>query len=133
MKLKCPSWLFNTNLYINIASIKYWKSSKENSDMTTLRNVSLQTKILTLIISLILVVIILLSGTYIVLEKKQTEESTSSWALQVSKTVSFMPSVKEAFKDSNPSSSLQSIAENVRLQVGAEYVVIANEIGRAHV
>lgn len=97
--------------------------------MTRLRNVSLQTKILTLIISLILVVIILLSGTYIVLEKKQTEESMSSWALQVSKTVSFMPSVKEAFKDSNPSSSLQSIAENVRLQVGAEYVVIANAEG----
>ncbi|HLR63647.1 MAG TPA: sensor histidine kinase [Lentibacillus sp.] len=118
-----------THLYIIISSINFWKSSKENSDMTRLRNVSLQTKILTLIISLILVVIILLSGTYIVLEKKQTEESTSSWALQVSKTVSFMPSVKEAFKDSNPSSSLQSIAENVRLQVGAEYVVIANAEG----
>ncbi|TFJ93265.1 ATP-binding protein [Lentibacillus salicampi] len=100
--------------------------------MVKLKNVSLQTKILTLIISLILVVIILLSGIYIVLEKQQTEENMGDRALQVSKTVSFMPSVREAFHDANPSDSLQSIAENVRLQVGADYVVIANADGERY-
>ncbi|SFB21702.1 two-component system, CitB family, sensor histidine kinase CitS [Lentibacillus halodurans] len=97
--------------------------------MTKFKHISLQTKILTLIISLILVVILLLSGIYVVLEKQQTEENKGERALQVSKTVSFMPSVREAFNSENPSSSLQSIAENIRLQVGAAYIVISNADG----
>ncbi|WP_309245527.1 sensor histidine kinase [Virgibacillus proomii] len=50
-------------------------------------------------------------------------------ALQVAKTVSFMPTVKEAFKKESRISLLQSIADNIKMQVDAEYVVIKNTDG----
>ncbi|WP_199689889.1 MULTISPECIES: sensor histidine kinase [Clostridia] len=94
-----------------------------------LKTVSLKTKILTLLISLILAVIILLSGIYIIFEKKQTEEDIGNLALQVAKTVSFMPSVKAAFKKKDQIQLLQSIADSIKMQVEANYIVIKNADG----
>ncbi|WP_077302146.1 sensor histidine kinase [Virgibacillus pantothenticus] len=94
-----------------------------------LKTVSLKTKILTLLISLILAVIILLSGIYIMFEKKQTEEDIGNLALQVAKTVSFMPSVKTAFENKDQIQLLQSIADSIKMQVEANYIVIKNADG----
>ena len=87
---------------------------------------SLQTKILGLIISLLLFVIVLLTGIFAFVETKQTENQMGQLALQVAKTVSFMPSIKKAFELENPSQVIQPIAEQIREEVGAEFVVVGN-------
>ncbi|WP_404451554.1 sensor histidine kinase [Virgibacillus necropolis] len=94
--------------------------------MEKILNVSLQTKILGLIISLVLFVVILLTGIFAYIEYKETQEQTKQLALQTAKTVSFMPTIKEAFLSKQSSADVQRIAEQVRVQVGAASVIVSN-------
>jgi CitB family two-component system sensor histidine kinase CitS len=94
-----------------------------------LKRVTLQTKILGLIIGLILFVTILFAGIISYMESKETEETIGNRALSVAAAVSFMPSLKEAFATDDPSSILQPLAEKIRKEVGAEYIVIGNAKG----
>lgn len=94
--------------------------------MKRLLNVSLQTKILGLIISLILFVVILLTCISAYLEYHETRQQTKQLALQTAKTVSFMPNVKEAFLSKKSSADVQRIAEQVREQAGAASVIVSN-------
>ncbi|WP_243297828.1 ATP-binding protein [Bacillus litorisediminis] len=87
----------------------------------------MQTKLLVLIISLLLFVIILLTGIYSYFETKQTEQHMGQLALQVATTVSLMPGIKEAFELDNPADVIQPIAEKIRKEVGAEYIVVGNK------
>ncbi|MDY0404366.1 sensor histidine kinase [Virgibacillus sp. 179-BFC.A HS] len=91
-----------------------------------MKRISLQTKILGLIIALIVVVTILLSGIMIYIEMDQTEDNIGTRALNAATIVSSMPSVRDAFELEQPSEVLQPIAENVRKQIHAEYIVIGN-------
>ncbi len=91
--------------------------------------VSLQTKILVLVLSLVLMVIVVLSIVFGFMESNQIEEQKGKLALEVSKTVSFMPSIRHAFTSPDPSEIIQPIAERVRKEVGAEYVVVGNKQG----
>ncbi|WP_257348668.1 ATP-binding protein [Pseudalkalibacillus decolorationis] len=95
--------------------------------MNSLLKVSLQTKLLGLILSLLLFVIIVLTGVYSYWESKQTEEQMGQLALQVATTVSFMPMIKDAFELGEPSLVIQPIAEQIRTEVGAEFVVVGNK------
>lgn len=56
--------------------------------------VSLQTKILVLLISLILLVTVLLTGVNAYLESQDIEEQIGERALHIATTISFMPSVR---------------------------------------
>ena len=92
-------------------------------------NFSLQTKIIILstVFSLTIVLILGLYSSYIItttLEKKIGEN-----ALNVAKTVASIPELKEAFKLDDPSKVIQPLAEGIREQVGAEFVVIGNKDG----
>lgn len=89
-------------------------------------NVSLQTKILGLIISLILFVVILLTGIFAYIEYQETQKQTKQLALQTAKTVSFMPTIKEAFVSEHLSEDVQRIAAQVRVQVEAASVIVSN-------
>ncbi|PAV30929.1 ATPase [Virgibacillus profundi] len=87
---------------------------------------SLQTKILVLIIGLILLITILLTGINAYFESRDIEEQIGERALHVATTISFMPSVKEAFEMEHPEEVIQPIAEEVREFIGAEFIVVGN-------
>lgn len=89
--------------------------------------VSLQTKLIGLIISLLLFVIILLTGIYSYLESRQTEQEMGQLALQVATAVSFIPEIKEAFALDKPSVVIQPIVEQIRKEVGAEFIIVGNK------
>lgn len=91
-----------------------------------MRKFSLQTKILTLILSLIIFVTFSLTGIDAYMQIQQTEKNMGQRALQVATTISFMPTVKNAFKLDDPSSVIQPIAEKIRKKVGAEFIVVGN-------
>ncbi|WP_079479099.1 ATP-binding protein [Halobacillus salinus] len=88
--------------------------------------VSLQTKIIGLVLFLLIFVISILSGVFAYIEKEEVEEQIGQLALQTASTVSFMPSVKEAFESENPSATIQPIALRVQEETGAEFVVVGN-------
>ncbi|HEU5138680.1 MAG TPA: sensor histidine kinase [Bacillales bacterium] len=97
--------------------------------MKNILRVSLQTKILVLIIALILFVIILLTAISSYLEYKETRKQMKQLALQTAKMVSYMPTVKEALRSDHPSPEIQGVAERVRDEVNAATVIIANRNG----
>ncbi|MFK9090315.1 ATP-binding protein [Bacillus salipaludis] len=92
-------------------------------------NVSLQTKILGLVLSLGLLLILLLTGFFTYMESKQIEETQGRMALEISKTVSLIPNIIDAFQTRDPSKTLQPLAEKIRKETGAEFVVIGNREG----
>lgn len=57
-----------------------------------------------------------------------------SKALSVAQSIANMPDIKKAFKVENPASIIQPIAESIRKQIGAEFIVIGNrnEIRYSH-
>ncbi|ANE84322.1 MULTISPECIES: sensor histidine kinase [Bacillus] len=93
------------------------------------RKVSLQTKIVSLIIALILFVVLLLAGIFVYIQSVDTKRQVEQLALQTAKSLSFMPAIKEAFQNNEHKSTIQSIAEQVREQAGADYVIIEDRFG----
>lgn len=93
------------------------------------RKVSLQTKILGLIITLIVFVVLLLAGIFVYIQSVDTKRQVEQLALQTAKSLSFMPAIKEAFQYNEHKSIIQSIAEQVREQAGADYVIIEDRYG----
>ncbi|MCC3355467.1 ATP-binding protein [Bacillus sp. REN16] len=89
--------------------------------------VTLQTKLLVLIISLLLFVIVFLTVIFSYFESKQTEHNMGQLALQVATTVSFMPDIQEAFDLEDPSEIIQPIVEQIREEVGAEFIIVGNK------
>lgn len=93
------------------------------------RKVSLQTKIVSLIIALILFVVLLLAGIFVYIQSVDTKRQVEQLALQTAKSLSFMPAIKEAFQNNEHKSTIQSIAEQVREQAGADTVIIEDRYG----
>ena len=93
------------------------------------RKVSLQTKIVSLIITLILFVVLLLAGIFVYIQSVDTKHQVEQLALQTAKSLSFMPAIKEAFQNNEHKSTIQSIAEQVREQAGADYVIVEDRYG----
>lgn len=95
-----------------------------------LLNVSIQTKIMGLVITLILSIIFSFMGLFLYLITEQVNDSTKKVSLQTAKTISYMPTVRNAFKTLNPSVGLQPIAIQIGYQVDAEFVVIEDREGK---
>ena len=93
------------------------------------RKVSLQTKIVSLIIALILFVVLLLAGIFVYIQSVDTKRQVEQLALQTAKSLSFMPAIKDAFQNNEHKSTIQSIAEQVREQAGADTVIIEDRSG----
>ncbi len=91
-----------------------------------LKRVKLKTKILVLITGLIVSITVLLTAINGYFEWKETEEQIGQRALQAATTMSFMPTVRNAFSSEQPEKIIQPIAENFREIVGAEFVVVGN-------
>ncbi|WP_337248154.1 sensor histidine kinase [Bacillus sp. USDA818B3_A] len=73
-----------------------------------------------------LLLILLMTSFYSYMESKQIEENKGKLALEISKTVSFMPTIINGFGSSNPSKIIQPLAEKIRKETGAEFVVVGN-------
>ncbi len=61
------------------------------------RKVSLQTKIVSLIITLILFVVLLLAGIFVYIQSVDTKHQVEQLALQTAKSLSFYASYKRGF------------------------------------
>lgn len=80
-----------------------------------------------LLVGLLLAVMLLAQGTYLNFRLAETvTHQMGQRALAVAKTVAAMPEVVDAFSTSEPSLIIQPIAERVRQQTGARYVVVGN-------
>jgi len=91
--------------------------------------IRLQTKII-ILSTLFSVIVILILGIYSlmtitsVLERKIGEN-----ALSIAKTIALMPEIKEAFNTERPEMIIQPLAEAIRIEIGAEFIVIGNKEG----
>ncbi|WP_079526121.1 ATP-binding protein [Halobacillus hunanensis] len=90
---------------------------------------SLQTKILVLVLSLAFLIIILLTASFTYLEAKEIEKQKAQLALKISKTISFIPEVSSAIQTDDPAETIQPIAERIRKEIGAEFVVVGSKEG----
>lgn len=113
---------------MNKVNLSKYLFNKEECCLKIIK-VSLQTKILGLVLSLGLLLILLLTGFFSYKESKQIEENQGRLAIEISKTVSFIPSIIDAFPTSDPSKTIQPIAEKIRKETGAEFVVVGNRDG----
>ncbi|PFO06852.1 histidine kinase [Bacillus sp. AFS076308] len=84
-------------------------------------------------------ILIIIMGTIIEFTFKHIMESNlkheiGTKALSVAQTIANMPDIQAAFTLDNPSAHIQPIAENIRKQVGAEFIVVGNrnEIRYSH-
>ncbi|MEY9869908.1 two-component system CitB family sensor kinase [Peribacillus sp. B2I2] len=75
--------------------------------------------------------IILMGGIFEVLFinilENNLKQETGEKALSVAQTVSLLPEIKQAFRNDNPSVIIQPIAEKIRRQIDAEFIVIGDE------
>lgn len=104
---------------------------KRNSIQNSSPNVKfgLKTK-MTLLISLLIVgIFIIFAGFLQSFISHTIEDQVGKRALSVAQSVAQMPSIKEAFQLENPSSVIQEIAEPIRVETDAEFVVVGNREG----
>ena len=84
-------------------------------------------------------ILIIIMGTIIEFTFKHILESNlkseiGTKALSVAQTIANMPDIQAAFHSDNPSARIQPVAEKIRKQVGAEFIVVGNryEIRYSH-
>ncbi|EKN70846.1 sensor histidine kinase [Neobacillus bataviensis LMG 21833] len=94
----------------------------------------LHTKLMLGISVLIIVLGAIIEFTFKNILESNLEHEIGSKALSVAQSISNMPEIQAAFKNENPSAILQPIAEKIRKQVDAEFIVIGNrnEIRYSH-
>ncbi|MFT9486130.1 ATP-binding protein [Tepidibacillus infernus] len=89
----------------------------------------LQTKIIILSMAFILIVILILGIVSSMMITSNLERKIGENALNIAKTTAIMPAIHQAFKMDDPSKVIQPLAEKIRKEVGAEFVVIGNKEG----
>ncbi|MDR4887155.1 sensor histidine kinase [Fredinandcohnia sp. QZ13] len=97
--------------------------------MLKLFNITLQTKIITLILTLIVFVISVLTGMFLYYEAKDTNEEMQKLAIQASRTLSLIPIMKDVSHEDVQSGSMQAITQQIGNQAGANYVLIEYKDG----
>lgn len=91
--------------------------------------VSLKTRMIFLVCLLVFSLILISGGLYTAMLGEVLEEQIGKRALQVSHTVATMPLVKQQIIKEAPEGELQRLAEEIRAEVGAEFIVIGNQEG----
>lgn len=97
--------------------------------MNKLKNIPLQTKILGLISTLILLIIILLASIFAYLQSGDTRNHVKQLALQSAKSISLMPELRDAIETKDIETGFRPIAEQVKDQVNAADIIIENREG----
>lgn len=97
--------------------------------MRKLKRIKLQHRIIVFIVILIFIIVIQTSALFYHTLSSTIENQIATRALNVSKTVASMKEIREAFQTEEPWRKVQPIAERVRVETGAEYVVIGDKHG----
>ncbi|MED4204864.1 sensor histidine kinase [Neobacillus mesonae] len=94
----------------------------------------LHTKLMLGISVLIIVLGVIIEFTFKNIMETKLKHEIGLKALSVAESISNMPEIESAFHTENPSSIIQPIAEEIRKDVGAEFIVIGNrnEIRYSH-
>ncbi len=90
---------------------------------------SLASRILAFQLAIILGALLVGAIVSIVVERQRLDAQYEQRALTVAQSVAGMPSVRDALRDSDPSRTLQPLAEGMRKAAGARFVVIAGADG----
>lgn len=92
-------------------------------------SLTLRGKIILLVVILLAAVMTLVSLLFHQMVTATIEEEHGRNALNLAKTVATIPAIREAFATEEPSRIIQPIAEAIRLQTGAEFIVVGNTRG----
>ncbi|MBT2646100.1 sensor histidine kinase [Bacillus sp. ISL-34] len=87
----------------------------------------LHTKLMLGICTLIILMGGIFEVIFINILENNLKQETGEKALSVAQTISLLPEIKQAFGTDNPSVIIQPIAERVRRQINAEFIVIGDE------
>lgn len=93
------------------------------------RKWTLQTRMILLIVGLMVVVVMPIGVIFYYMVADLVEQQIGKRALHVAETVAGMPEIRRAFDNPEPWTVIQPIAERVRKETGAEFVVVGNEHG----
>jgi len=97
------------------------------------RPMKLQTKMILLILSLLLFVAIAGTAFSLKLIASILENQIGSRALKVSQTVALIPEVKKDLEQGHlEHSEIQDIAEKIRKEIGAQFIVVGDKDGRRY-
>ncbi|HEY9288243.1 MAG TPA: sensor histidine kinase [Candidatus Dormibacteraeota bacterium] len=97
--------------------------------MGRLLRLSLASRILVLQVAVIVGALIIGTLVTVAVERSQLDSRYEGQALNVAESVAGMPSVREALRDSDPSRTLQPLAEGMRKASGASFIVITGPDG----
>ncbi|MGE8019770.1 ATP-binding protein [Peribacillus frigoritolerans] len=87
----------------------------------------LHTKLMLGICTLIILMGGIFEVIFINILENNLKQETGEKALSVAQTVSLLPEIKQAFRTDHPSVIIQPIAERIRRQIDAEFIVIGDE------
>ncbi len=90
---------------------------------------SLKARMVLLVFLLFFSLTLVAGGTYTTMIGEVLEDQIGKRALQVSHTVAQIPQVKQQIVKPHPDGTLQQLAEKIRQEVGAEFIVIGNRDG----
>ncbi len=97
--------------------------------MLKLKKLKLQQRITLFIIALIILIVSQISFLFYYVLSDTVENQLGKRALHVAKTVAAMPEIRSALHTENPAAIIQPIAERIRLETDAEFIVIGNKQG----
>lgn len=99
----------------------------------TLRPMKLQTKMILFILGLILFVGLVGGGFFLRLISTTLENQIGSRALKVAQTVALIPEIREDLQRASlEGSRIQGLAEKIRKETGAQFVVVGDHQGRRY-
>lgn len=87
----------------------------------------LHTKLMLGICTLIILMGGIFEVIFINILENNLKQETGEKALSVAQTISLLPEIKQAFRTDQPSVMIQPIAERIRRQIDAEFIVIGDE------
>ncbi|KOR80972.1 histidine kinase [Bacillus sp. FJAT-21352] len=87
----------------------------------------LHTKLMLGICTLIILMGGIFEVIFINILENNLKQETGEKALSVAQTISLLPEIKQAFRTDQPSVIIQPIAERIRRQIDAEFIVIGDE------
>ncbi|MFD6438799.1 PAS domain-containing protein, partial [Peribacillus sp. NPDC060186] len=87
----------------------------------------LHTKLMLGICTLIILIGGIFEVIFINILEINLKQETGEKALSVAQTISLLPEIQQAFRMDNPSVIIQPIAEKIRRQIDAEFIVIGDE------
>jgi two-component system CitB family sensor kinase len=93
------------------------------------RSVPLAVQLLAMQVVIVLVTVVVAGGLAVRLQENQIRAAYARRVLTIARSLSTVPSVRDAYASSDPSRTLQPLAETVRQAAGATFVVFTDNEG----